>query len=242
MEKEKKTRRNKAQLEIDIMNAFEKLVIERGFTDIPLLVLVKEANIDPNIFYRMYGTIDKLCEEFTGKYDFWVNETLRISDIKSLGDRKFYASALKTLFTELLNNGVMQKLLLWEISDNNSTTRKTAAIREKLTSGLRAYYEGVFKPAGIDINTLTAWFISGIYYLVLHKDISMFCSVDFSKEDGGRRLCKAIDFVVDLVFDKLEQREKEKAMIVRMQEKGICRKDICEILNISSYQYGRILK
>ena len=230
------TRRSKSQLEKDIMAALERLVTARGFMNIPMLALVKEAEVDPNVFYRHYGTVDKLYEKFVSRYNFWLNDTLNISDICQLGDKKFYAESLKTLFTELEKNSVMQKLLLWELEEDNSTTRGTANMREKLNLNLMAYYGEKFSTASIDINSLSALFIAGIFFLVLHRDRSTFCSVDFTTAEGRKRFLSSIDTLTDILFDQLKEKQRQEETVRKMQADGIPLTKIADYLGLSQYQ------
>lgn len=234
-------RRTKVQLEKDIMDALEQLITERGFMNIPMLTLVKAAGIDPNVFYRHYGTIENLFDKFTGQYDFWLNDIVNISDLPKLGEKKFYAEALKELYNELVKSPVMQKLLAWELAEDNPTTRRTSGIREKLNLNLIAYYEELFQSSGIDIKSVTALLTGGIYYVALRQERSKFCSVDFRTEDGQKRLANAVDMLVNMLFDKLEQKQKQHQMIQKMQNDGISQTKILEYLDISPYQYKKIM-
>lgn len=234
-------RRTKVQLEQDIMNALERLIVERGFTNIPMLTLVKEAGIDPNVFYRRYGTIENLFDKFTNQYDFWLNDVLNISDLPKLGDRKFFAEALKKLYDELGKSRVMQRLLAWELSEDNPITHRTAGMREKLNLNLVAYYEDVFRSSGIDIKNITALLLGGVYYIVLHKERATFCTTDFNTEEGHNSLTNAIDAFVDLIFDKLEQKQRQQQMIQRMLDDGISQAKVLEYMDITPYQFKKIM-
>lgn len=234
-------RRTKVQLEKDIMNALEQLIVERGFMNIPMLTLVKAAGIDPNVFYRRYGTIGTLFDKFISQYDFWLNDIQNISNLPKLGERKFYAESLKKLYNELIKTPVMQKLLAWELAEDNPTTRRTVGLREKLSLNLIAYYEELFHTSGIDIKSVTALLTGGIYYLALRQEHSKFCTIDFSTEEGQKRLANAVEMLVNLLFDKLEQKQKQQQMIQKMQDDGILQTKILEYLDITPYQYKKIM-
>lgn len=234
-------RRTKVQLEKDIMDALEQLIIERGFMNIPMLTLVKAAGIDPNVFYRHYGTIENLLDKFTSQYDFWLNDIVNISNLPKLGNKKFYTETLKGLYNELAKSPVMQKLLAWELAEDNPTTRRTAGIREKLNLNLIAYYEELFQSAGIDIKSITALLTGGIYYLALYQNRSKLCTIDFSTEEGQKRLANAIELLVNMLFDKLEQKQKQQQIIQKMQNDGILQAKILEYLDITPYQYKKIM-
>lgn len=236
------TRRSKQQLEKDIMDALERLVTERGFMNLPMLALVKEAKIDFNVFYRHCGSADNLYKKFTNQYNFWLSDTLNISSLRLLGDKKFFAESLKKIYTELEQNPVMQKLLLWELEEDNEITRETADMREKLNLNLMAYYGEKFAPSGIDINAVSALLIAGIFYLTLHRGRSSFCSVDDSRDEGKKRIIHAMDTFTELLFDKLTEKERQREMIQRMMKDGIPKSKIADYLDISQYRLNDILR
>lgn len=235
-------RRSKQQLEEDIMNALERLLHKHNMSDIPLLTLAKEAKVDPNAFYRRFGTMDNLYDQFVCKYDLWMNEVVNIAGIRSQGAEKFYAEALKTLFKELLRNNSMQKILLWELSFDNPTTRRTSSTRAALNMGFMVYYNNLFKHTGIDIGSLTTLFISGIYYLVLHRSHTASYLADLNTPEGQEKVCKAIDMLTGILFDAIKRKEKLKETILKMENDKIPHSKICEYLGITAYQLKKALR
>ncbi len=78
----------------------------------------------------------------------------------------------------------MQKLLIWEVSDSNYITERTAENRERHSQNLVEYFEKTDSDPNINIRVVSALLISGIYYLALHKNISTFCGIDFRSKEG----------------------------------------------------------
>lgn len=135
----------------------------------------------------------------------------------------------------------MQRLLAWELSEDNPTTRRTAGIREKLNLNMVAYYEDIFQSAGINIKSIMALLIGGVYYLVLHKGRSKFWSIDFSTKEGQKGVSDTIDMLTNMLFDKLEQKQRQQQMIQKMQNDGITQDRILEYLDITPYQFKKIM-
>lgn len=111
-QKHKRERRTNEQLEQDILNAIENLVCIKGFSEIPLMEFINEARIDPNVFYRRYKTIGEVYNTIAKRNDFWINDSIEISELPILGDKDFFVSGLKKLRNTLKSNIIMQKLLL----------------------------------------------------------------------------------------------------------------------------------
>ena len=131
-----RVRRTNAEIDNAVMTELEKLVIRNGFEKVLVTELMANAKLEPPVFYRRYGSIDSLYDKLAKRYDFWINDTIKMSKLSDLGPKLFFAKTLKTLYKELSNNVVMQKLLLWEMSADNDTTRRTAQIRDLMNLNL----------------------------------------------------------------------------------------------------------
>lgn len=169
-----RVRRTNAEIDNAVMTELEKLVIRNGFDKVLVTELMANASLEPPVFYRRYGSIDNLYDKLAQRYDFWINDTIKMSELSDLGPKSFFAKTLKTLYKELCNNAVMQKLLLWEMSTDNDTTRRTAQIRDLMNLNLVEYYDVLFKSAHINIRGVIALLISGVYYLILHRERAPF--------------------------------------------------------------------
>lgn len=241
MSKERCARRTNAQLKSDVMVALEQLVIKYGFTNVKMFALTQEAKIQPQVFYKRYGTMDKLFEELAGKYDFWLNGVLNLSELSNLSPREFFAKMLKVLYISLEEEPVMQKLLIWELSESNPVTRKTGGMRDVMTTSLLAYYAGIFKSSGTDIKNVIAILFAGVYYLVLHRECSTLFSVDFNTDEGREAFFDAVDTLTDAIFDKIERPQKLQVTIRKMQDDNIPLEKISSYLNLPIRQLEKIV-
>ena len=151
-DKKIRIRRTNEQLDKEVISEFEKLVGEFGFGNVNLSALMKAADLEANVFYRRYGSMDNLYDRLAKQYDFWINNTIDISTLNTLGPKKFFAETFKTLFRNLSENSVMQKLLLYEMTTINSTTKRSAETRDVMNLNLITFYENLFAPAKININ------------------------------------------------------------------------------------------
>ena len=59
-EKKARNRRTNEQIDKDVISELEKLVAEYGFGNVNLSALMKTANIEANVFYRRYGSMENL--------------------------------------------------------------------------------------------------------------------------------------------------------------------------------------
>lgn len=230
----KKVRRTNAEIDHAVMTELIKLVEQNGFNNVSVTTLMARANIESNVFYRRYASIDNLYDTLAKRYDFWINDTIKIAELNDLGPRKFFAKTLKTLYKEFQQNAVMQKLLLWEMSSDNSTTRRTALMRDTMNLSMVEYYDLIFKSAKINIRSIIAILISGIYYLILHKDRAPFCSINFNTPEGEKAFSEAVDTLVELLFDQIDAVNQKKQCLERMLKDGISKEKAYHYLGIET--------
>lgn len=202
MEKKTKTaqkRRTKKELNAIIWAALERIVIRSGFNSVTLVGLAREAGVEPPVIYNRFDDLDDLFNKYAASKDFWLNSTVQISSGVSPRDSciKLYADLIDNLY----ENKIMQRFLLWELNDTNRITRRIAINRERENSFLLAYLNNGVKGLGINFHIVNAMIISGIYYLILHKDISTFSTVDFNLEESKEQLKETVKNIVDKLFE-----------------------------------------
>ena len=82
----------------------------------------------------------------------------------------------------LYNSPEMQRLLVWEITDVNDTTRRAAANRETYYREAYEAYERQFARGGeAPFRQIASLLIAGTYYLVLHRHTSTFGDMDYEQ-------------------------------------------------------------
>jgi hypothetical protein len=203
----KKTRRTNRELDIDITNAVSKAVEDVGFAKIKFRDIMEYGKISLPVINSRYESIEVLVDQYVRRYDYWLNNAVDVNPNNIAEPKEYYIRTAEKLINSFYNNKEIQQLHIWEMSEENPTTLRTANIREKETARLISFFEDEFKDSGIDIAAVTAIIIGGIYDVILRKDRSTFCNVDFSKRDGKRRLIDAANTIITLLYDKKERNE-----------------------------------
>ncbi len=238
----KRIRRTNAEIDRSIAIAVTKLAEKTGFWSFTLSAVSQQAKIEPPVLYKRFGGLQGLLEDFIKRYDYWFNDIIdnSIDDFNTGSHKEFISKFLKDLAQKLYKDKVIQRLLVWELIRINKITDKTAVMREANTFFFSKYYENHFKSAGIDFNIVLSLIMAGIYYLIAYKDISTFCTIDYSKEDGLKRLLKTIDWLVDISFEKLEENKKLSEMIRKMKEDNLPNKTIAKYTGLSVSEIASI--
>lgn len=200
-QKNRRKRRTKADIEKSINDATIQLIREKGFAGVTVTGITQLAKIEPAVFYNRYDDLEQYLSEFVKSYDYWFSEVAEKS--KAIEDPKQrYKSLVRNLFISLKENKIMQELLKWELSTNNETSQRTARLREFHTLPLIHSFEKLFKDSAKDFGAITALIVSGLYYLILHNDVSEFGGIDINNAKGEERILSSVDYLSDILFSE----------------------------------------
>lgn len=218
--KERRKRRSKKDIETSILDAASRLIEKGGFSKLTVTGLAHEAEIEPVQFYNRYEDLSRFIDEYVKRYDYWFSDVIK-SQKQSGNDKKLYAHILTGLFQSLLENKAMQELLKWELANNNETSQRTARLRELHTLPLCQKYAKIFSDTDIDVVAISAIIVGGIYYLILHDELSTFSGIDLKIESDRERIFNAIDKLSNLLFESFSLTKREIDTIIRMKEDNV---------------------
>lgn len=220
IQKPRRQRRTKANIEKDVLTAVTSMIEEVGFANVTLTGIAQRAKIEATVFYRRYANLEELFDEYTHKYDYWFGGLAEMMPT-DLSDEDKFKWLLRSLTKALYKNRIMQQLLIWELSDDNAVTRRTANLRERVNESLIRLLESCFHNSGMDVNVICALMISGIYYLILHRNMSRFCDVDFSTKKGRERLENALEQVITVLFGELRKQNEKLEIAKKLRAEGV---------------------
>lgn len=195
-------RRTKATITENIRKAAVESVLKRGFSGSLVSEIIKKAKIEPVVFYNRYQNLEEFFSEFVKGYDYWFSDVAKEANKLETPHDQFIA-LIEGLQECMIEKSVMLELIRWEIAVDNDITKRTASIREMFTLPLAEKYDDLFKNSGIDFVAIATIIVSGLYYLYLHKDRSIFCNIDMNTEEGRNRVNQAIKFLSELLFSKI---------------------------------------
>ena len=191
-------RRTKKELEEIIWATFERLVIKEGFNSVTLVKLAREAGVEPPVIYKRFKDMDDLFEQYAWSRDFWLNNSASINP--ELSPEENMIELLFNLIDYLYDDEIMQRILIWELNDTHKITRRMVMSREFENGFLVEYFNKELKKSGMNINIVSSILVTGIYYLILHKKISTFCSVDYNKEETKEQMKQTVRDMVNRIF------------------------------------------
>ena len=134
--------------------------------------IVKRANIEPIVFYNRYKNLDEFYDTFVKRYDYWLGNLVREMG-SSILTSDGYDQALEALFDSLRNDSIMVELLRWEVAEGNHITERTSRLRELDCNSIADRYADALEKYEVDVVAISALIVAGVYFLILHKDLSL---------------------------------------------------------------------
>lgn len=244
----KKIRRTTKELDDLLLDVVKELIEEIGFPNITISSVVHKAEIEPISFYNRFSDITELFDKYVRTYDYWINDLFYFNPIKNTSKQNCI-NLLNGLIDALNRDVSMQRILAWEVAEDNYITRRTARTREAHTEPLIEYFAKNYSDDLMDVRVVFALMIAGICYLCLHKNLSTFCGISFQTEKGMELLKKNIVELVNRIYLKSDSDDKKlssktsniKKSIRIAYEKGINIDTIKDIFGISVEEINLIL-
>lgn len=220
--KERRKRRSAKDIEESILNAASLLIKNEGFSKLTVTGITHQAEIEPVQFYKRYEDLNKFIDEYVKSYDYWFSDVVK-SQKKSNSDKDLYINTLTGLFQSLSDNKIMQELLKWELANNNETSQRTAQLREVHTLPLCQRYANRFSDTDIDIVAISALIIGGIYYLILHNELSPFSGINLKVESDRQRVIQSINKLSEILFTPIPSSLTRESIdtIIKMKEDNL---------------------
>lgn len=219
--KAQRIRRTRTEMKTDVLNAVSQLSKEKQLSLITMVDVSKCSGIRVDVLQRNYATIEKVLSLYASSVDYWISDLFNAKHPMDSTTEEQIRELFANLINALYNDSEMQRLLVWELAEDNPTTRRLATSREQFYAEVFAGYKHLFEGTGLHIDIISALINAGIYYLILHRKRSTFWGVDFYKRSERKRFLEATDQLLTLIFSALKERNNTLCIARRMKENGI---------------------
>ncbi len=225
-------RRNKNEINTDLLNAVGTVLTEHGHSKLGIGLVAEIAKVDKTVIYRHYGEFKNLLSTYIDSQDYWIKALGEFGKEEIIDHRYFFKKILIDQFDFIYSNKEVQELIIWELSDKSPLTKSIPMKREAMSHELLAQYHDFFKGSGVDIKSVSALLIAGIYFATIHMDKSTFCSTDITKKADKEKFKESIGWLIDVIFDAKDTRSEVERIALRAINKGVDNQLICEITNL----------
>lgn len=199
--------RNKEKSKQKLLQAVGKILRTKGHSGLKVNNIAATAALDKKLIYNYFGSVDKLIDEYIRTQDFWNNSiSEEVPPAINDGGQELTQIMLSSQFDYIFKNKELQKIILWELSENRKSLKKLFDDREVKGEIL---FKNVFDPHfgknAARYRAITALLIAGIYYLDIHSDINIttFCGLNIKSDEGRYEIHEAINFIIDKAYADL---------------------------------------
>lgn len=239
--KTRRKRRNKKEIEAALLDAITNIIDSQGFQKLTINNVSEKADVIKRVIYENYESFDNLLRLYWVKNDFWTEIILDKVSKQYDNYKDFFSGVLKEFYLAIDKNSNFQSIIRWEISQPDDFIKNRAKFRELSCAAELKKNKDFFSQIGIDIEAMYALLISGIYYLVLRKNVSTICNIDITCKEGKDRILGIIEKIAELLFTSFDRTNEKKNMVLRLLAKGMSIADIAEVVEIdSSFVYNLI--
>ena len=219
---------------MSLMKAIGKILKEKSYSKLSINLVSEDSGVDKAFIYRHYESFEGLLKSYIEKQDHWLANLKEITEDPIKDHRQFMKDLLTNQFLGVYANEEFQQFLVWELGDKSGFTAQVSVQREILAKPIFEQCRPVFQNYRIDLNMIYAWFSAGIYFLILHKEVSTFCEYDFTKKQDVDEFLKTLHWMIDVLFDKLEADKKLEQVAIKAFKKGLSIEDVAEITELST--------
>jgi AcrR family transcriptional regulator len=200
MERDKEHTRKK------ILEALGRLLSQKGFYDVGINAIAKEAKVSKVLIYRYFGGLSELLRTFAEEGEYWPSNNQLLGgeiNLRRVTDPEQISVAILTNYLkEMRRRKLTQEIIRWELTQENDLTRQLTKVREKQRAEILGSLP--IDPARfreIDIGAAAALLHAGLTYLVLRsKTGEEYMGIDLHSNYGWKRLEKAINDLVNGYF------------------------------------------
>lgn len=233
-DRNKRSRRNNYAVDRDILDAVSSLVKEVGFSKITLPAIAQAANVNLSVIYRHYGTLENLLDKYVHKFDYWLNDILDMEQTSDINDAAVFFQVIADRFIRSLSRDKeMQHLMIWELTEDNKSTRRSAQQRDTKVDKVIPIYEKFLSHLDINPRAVLAIVVAGMYYIILRRNRSTFCSIDFSTKKGKQLLADTMVKIIVYLNKQREQDEKVREIAKKLKCNNVDERIILESTGIS---------
>jgi AcrR family transcriptional regulator len=194
---------NKSRTMGNLIKAVGIVLKEKGYTGLTVSNITAEAGVDRKLVSLYFGSVNNLVEIYIKGKDYW--EAIYADPVKLLTTSPLTSTChiLENLLLNQLehftNDEEMQKVVLWQISENTELMEHVTTSREKIYSLFFPKADQELKDQNVDLRAISSILVAGIYYLVLHTKTtnSTFCEIDLTTGEGMVRIKKTIKKILE---------------------------------------------
>lgn len=194
-----------------ILETVSTIMKESGHTDLEVMKITRRMGKSKGMIGYHYANLNELLKLYIQQKDYWPVLFERFNFTEHPGEEK-----IKSLFTELMQDNLklfqetpeMQKIILWQISQESPMLRSVSDEREKEGAKLLGLAAPYFINTDVNFKAIIALLLGGSYYMVLHSTTnkSTVCGIDLNWDRDKNEVLKTIGQVIGWAWEKAQEK------------------------------------
>ena len=205
---------NKSRTMNKLIQAVGIVLKNKGYTGLTVSNITAEAGVDRKLVSVYFGSVNNLIETYIKSKNYWdtINESAinLLTTAPETSTRLILENLLLTQLEHFTNDEEMQKIVLWQISENTELMAHVIAKREEIYPLLFPKADQELKNQHVDLRAISSILVAGIYYLVLHTKTtnSTFCEIDLTTDQGMGRIKTTIKKILEDTYNTVNSKVK----------------------------------
>lgn len=197
---------NKSRTMAKLIQAVGIVLEKKGYTGLTITNVAAVAGVDRKLISVYFGTFTNLVESYIKEKDYWatINENARksLTEEPKISSQYVLENLLLDQLEQFSDDEEMQKVVLWQISENIGLMDHVIQCRERINNLFFSAASQELKDPNVDITAISSLLSAGIYYLVLHTKTtnSTFCEIDLTTEEGMGRIKNTIKEIIKKTY------------------------------------------
>ena len=189
--------RDRQSTERKILEAVGRILAEKGFHNVGINAVARQARIDKVLIYRYFGGMPELLRAYAKAGSYWPT----IAEVaggdpgrlRGLPRQEAVATLLCNFARAIRKRPVTLEILAWESIERNELTKVLEKVRKDFTKKLyRVIADNGIRAAG-DMAAIVTLVRAGINYLAVRsRKVGSYGAVNIRSEEGWQRLESAI--------------------------------------------------
>jgi AcrR family transcriptional regulator len=188
-----------------LINAVGKILAEKGFKELGVNKVAKEAGVDKKLIYRYFGGLPELVKAYSETVDFWptVDELMGENPkaLFNLNPEEQLAYFFKEFIAALRKRPITQEILAWEMVEKNEFSE---AMEDRRIKTALEFFEKLEKlPYDVDLTAIVLLMAGAVNFLIVKSRINNYIGgVDLVSNEGWNRINNGIDLLFKGIFDE----------------------------------------
>ncbi|PYF77185.1 TetR/AcrR family transcriptional regulator [Pedobacter nutrimenti] len=190
-----------------LLDAVGSILRKKGFSSLRTNEIARWVGKDKKLIrYHFNGLLD-LQKAYIKEKDYWTSFFERFHL-----DEQAKPELVQQMFTEMMQENLMllkqdqevQKIILWQISEDSALMRGVTEQREVEGEKLLKLTDPSFKDRSVNFRAVMALLLGGTYYLALHAGVnkSTVCNLDINTQKDCDEVLRTIDQIIGWAWNK----------------------------------------